>query len=207
MTDFDEYPPHLFRLQEQVAILKKDKWWDELKNVDVHYVQLLERVDSIKETDFTLSNFGPIDPTKVMAAFLTVVPLIFSELDTVTGGLGSGLNEWKILCPNIESYLERGIVPSNLLEKRGELKFQVPSLVPLLNSSYKFYVQCLDKLLNHIDGAEVRDIRCRSEWAMTVQMWTAKCDRRPQHTENERNWVDGRSFETGHHRAEETPGY
>jgi hypothetical protein len=79
-----------------------------------------------------------------------------------------------MLRPKIESYLEHGIVPSNLLEKSGELRFQVPSLVPLLNSSYKFYVQGLDKLLNHIDGADVRDIRCRSEWAMKVQMWTAK---------------------------------
>jgi hypothetical protein len=174
MTDFDEYPPHLFRLQQQLAILKKDEWWDELKNVDVHYVRLLANVDSLKDTDFTLSNFGSLDAKKIMAAFLTVVPMIFSELDTVTVALGSGLEEWKSLCPKIESYLEHGIVPSNLLQKPGELSFHVPSLVPLLNSSYKFYVQWLDNLLNHIDGADVRDIRCRSEWATKVQMWTAK---------------------------------
>lgn len=174
MTDFDEYPPHLFRLQQQLAILKKDKWWDELKSVDAQYVYLLEAVDLMKETDFNLSNFGPIDTSKVKAAFLKVVPAIYSELDTVTVGLESGLEEWKSVCPKIESYLEQGIVPSNLLEKRGELKFHVPSLVPLLNSSYKFYVQLLDTLLNHIDGADVNDIKCRSEWATKVQMWTAK---------------------------------
>jgi hypothetical protein len=78
------------------------------------------------------------------------------------------------VCPKIESYLEHGIVPSNLLQKSGELKFHVPSLVPLLNSSYKFYAQSLDKLLNHIEDAKVGDIKCRSEWATKVQMWTAK---------------------------------
>jgi hypothetical protein len=174
MTDFDEYPPHLFRLQQQVAILKKDEWWDELTKVDAHYVNLLEEVDLMKEADFNLSNFGAIDTTNVKAAFLKVVPLIFSELDTVSAGLESGLKEWKSVCQKIESYLEHGIVPSNLLEKRGELKFHVPSLVPLLNSSYKFYIQLLDRLLNHIDHADVSDIKCRSDWATKVQMWTAK---------------------------------
>lgn len=174
MTEFDEYPPHLFRLQQQAAILQKDKWWDELKNVDVHYVRLLSKVNSLKDTDFTVSSFGSLDSKKIMAAFLTVVPMIFSELDTITAALGPGLEEWRSLCPKIESYLEHGIVPSNLLQEPGELKFQVPSLVPLLNSSYKFYVQSLDKLLNHIDGVDVGDIERRSEWATKVQMWTAK---------------------------------
>jgi hypothetical protein len=174
MTEFDEYPPHLFRLQQQVAILKKDKWWDEIKTVDVHYVHLLKEVDLMKETDFNLSNFGTIDTAKVKAAFLKVVPAIFSELDTITAGLESGLEEWKRVSPKIESYLEHGIVPSNLLEEPGVLKFHAPSLIVLLNSAYKFYVQLLDTLLNHIDGAKVSDISCRSDWAGKVQMWTGK---------------------------------
>jgi hypothetical protein len=174
MTDFDEYPPHLFRLQQQVAVLKKDQWWDELRNVNAHYVKLLEEVDLMKESDFTLSSFGLIDTNKVKTAFFKVVPLIFLELDAVTAGLESGLTEWKRVCPTIESYLEYGIVPSNLLKKRGALEFDVPSLVPLLNASYKFYVQLLDTLLNHIDDADVTNIECRSKWATKVQMWTAK---------------------------------
>ena len=174
MTDFDEYPPHLFRLQQQAAILRKYKWWDELKNVDVHYVRLLEKVESLKTTDFTQSIFPSLDPAKVMTTFLSIVPTIFCSLDMVTAPLATGLEEWKTTSPKIESYLEYGIVPSNLLESPGELKFQVPSLVPLLNSSYKFYVQSLDNLLNHIDKADVNDIECRSQWAKKVQMWTAK---------------------------------
>jgi hypothetical protein len=174
MTNFDEYPPHLFRLQQQVAILKKDKWWDELKGVNSHYINLLQEVDLIKEADFTLSNFGPIDPNGIKAAYLTVVPTIFSELDSVTTGLESGLGDWKKCCPEIENYLEHGVVPSNLLEKAGELKFHVPGLVSLLNSAYKFYVELLDNLLNHIEDANLNDIKIRSYWATKVQMWTAK---------------------------------
>jgi hypothetical protein len=56
----------------------------------------------------------------------------------------------------------------------GELNFKVPSLVPLLNSSYKFYVQSLDKLLDHIDATDLRNIHYRSEWATKIQMWTAE---------------------------------
>ncbi len=174
MTDFDEYPPDLYRLQQQMTVLKKDKWWDELNSVDVHYVHLLEKVDAMKEADFTLSNVSGIDASNIMGAFFTVVPLILPELDAITAGFGSGVTEWKEVCPKIESYLEHGIVPSNLLQKSGELKFHVPSLVSLLNSSYKFYAQSLDKLLNHIEDAKVGDIKCRSEWATKVQMWTAK---------------------------------
>jgi len=102
------------------------------------------------------------------------VPTIFLELDGVTAGLESGLGEWKQVFPKIESYLEYGIVPSNLLENPGELRFHTPSLIALLNSAYKFYVQLLDTLLNHIDGANVGDVACRSDWATKVQTWTAK---------------------------------
>jgi hypothetical protein len=174
MTDFDEYPPHLFRLQQQVAILQKDKWWDELKGLNSHYVTLLHEVAVLKESEFTLSNFGSIDPNAVKAAFLTVVPTIFSELDSVTSGLDSGLTDWKTSSPKIESYLEHGVVPSNLLETPGDLKFHIPGLVSLLNSAYKFYVELLDNLLGHIEDANLDDIKVRSYWATKVQMWTAK---------------------------------
>jgi hypothetical protein len=174
MTEFDEYPPHLFRLKQQVIVLKKDAWWNELIAVPIHYVDLLKEVDAMKDTDFNLSRFGSIDTAKIKGAFLKVVPTIFSELETVTAGLESGLEEWKEVFPKIERYFEHGIVPSNLLEKPGELKFHTPSLTALLNSAYRFYVQSLDALLNHIQDADVGDVACRSDWATKVQTWTAK---------------------------------
>src|SRR6202030_2993689 len=33
MTDFDVYPPDLFRLQQQCELLKKDKWLEELSSL------------------------------------------------------------------------------------------------------------------------------------------------------------------------------
>ena len=68
-------------------------------------MRLLEEVDLMKENDFNLSNFVPIDTAKVKAAFLKVVPMISSELDAISAGPKSGLEELKDVSPKIESYL------------------------------------------------------------------------------------------------------
>ena len=175
MTEFDEYPPDLFRLKQQIAILDKDKWWPELAKVDSHYIKLLQAAEHMKDTDFGFSSAPPIDPTKVTAVFFTVVPQLLSELDSITVGLKSGFDGWMKTSPEIEKYLEHGVVPSSLLEKAGEEpKFTYPDVIALLNSSYKFYVESLDRLLRQIRDADLNSINTRSEWAGKVQMWTAK---------------------------------
>lgn len=174
MADFDEYPPDLFRVKLQAAFLVKDGWWPELVKVDSHYVQLLQAAEQMKDADFGYSIGGTADPDKILSAFLTVLPQVFTELDAITAGLKPGFDAWRKTGAGIETYLEHGVVPSSLLEKKGELKFVRPELVGLLNSSYKFYVESLDRLIAHIKDAEADDVGTRSLWAAKVQAWTSK---------------------------------
>jgi hypothetical protein len=174
MTDFDVYPPDLFRLQQQSELLKKDKWMDELSSVKSHYVDLLREILKIKSTEFNLPTFQLPDASGVSATFFTVLPTILTELDKITSGMLSGLDDWKKTHTHVEDYLKRGIVPSTLLEKSGEPRFLTLSLVSLLNSSYLFYVESLDDLLMNIEGANLANIGTRSEWATKVQTWTSK---------------------------------
>jgi hypothetical protein len=173
MTDFDEsYPPDLFRLKQQVEILVKDQWWSDLVLVDSHYVKVLEAAKQMTDTDFDFP--GMTDPDRVLKAFFTIVPKIFSELESLTTGLGSACGRWKTEHVAVESYLEHGVVPSSLLEKEGEAKFNQPDSIALVNSAYKFYVESLHRLLAHIKDADDSDVRTRSEWASKVEVWTAK---------------------------------
>jgi hypothetical protein len=174
MTDFDEYPPDLFRLQQQGELLKKDKWMDELSSAKCHYIDLLREIPKIKSTEFSLPTFQLTDASGVSVTFFTVLPTILTELDGITAGVPSGLEDWKKTHIHIEDYLKHGIVPSSLLETGKEPKLVTPSLVSLLNSSYQFYVESLDDLLNNIEGADVANIGIRSEWATKVQTWTSK---------------------------------
>jgi hypothetical protein len=176
MTDFDEsYPPDLFRLRQQVAILVKDGWWQDLMRVDSHYVKLLEAVDKIPDGAFDFPGIAPaVDPKTVLISFFTIVPTVFSELESATHGLGSAFQKWKDEYVAVQSYLEHGVVPSSLLEKEDVLKFSQPDAIALLNSAYRFYVESLDKLLGHIKDANANDVKTRSEWAGKIQVWTAK---------------------------------
>ncbi|MGA8429254.1 MAG: hypothetical protein WB729_05505 [Candidatus Sulfotelmatobacter sp.] len=174
MAEFDEYPPDLFRVKQQAAVLVKDKWWPELVKVDSHYVNLLQAAEQMKDTDFGFPVSSQVDPGKILESFLTVVPQVFTELDAVTVGLKSGFDAWNKTGSDVETYLEHGVVPSSLLEKKGQLNFVHPDLVGLLNSSYKFYVESLDRLISHIKDADANDVGTRSAWAGKVQTWTAK---------------------------------
>ena len=171
---FDEYPADLFRVKQQAAVLVKDRWWPELVKVDSHYVKLLQAAEQMTEADFEFPLANQADSAKLLSAFFAVVPQIFSELDAITAGLAPGFEEWTKTKSNVETYLEHGVVPSSLLEKKGELKFVRPHLVGLLNSSYKFYVESLNQLIAHIKDAKVSDIGTRSKWASKVQAWTSK---------------------------------
>lgn len=137
-------------------------------------MSLLQAAEQMKDTDFGFPVSSQVDPGKILESFLTVVPQVFSELDAVTAGLKSGFDAWNRTNKDVETYLEHGVVPSSLLEKKGELNFARPDLVGLLNSSYKFYVESLDRLISHIKDADANDVGTRSAWASKVQTWTAK---------------------------------
>jgi hypothetical protein len=184
--EFDpNYPPDLFRLRKQVAVLKSDGWWEELQKTNSHYVRTLEVAEKLDDTDF---NFGVLtpsdksyDPAKVVETFLGILPNIIEKLNEVTAGdaekpgIQNGAGLWKSSGKLIEEYLKNGVVPSSLIPDSGaEPVF--PSPVALINASYRYYVdvESLPKLLSSIENTNCNSIGDLSYWAKRVEMWTAK---------------------------------
>lgn len=177
-TEFLQYPPDLFRLRQQVAVLQQDKWWLNLQKIDSHYIRTFEAATALRDQDFgflELRNyFTNIDPAVVLSAFYGVIPTIFSELDKITSGLRLGTDGWESTDKGIALYLRNGIVPSSIrLEASGANTIH-PEPVSLLNASYKFYLEGLDDLIANIEGAEVINVGDRTKWAKKVELWTAK---------------------------------
>jgi len=175
-TEFLMYPPDLFRLRQQVGVLKQDKWWDDLQRIDSHYVRTLEAAAALQEGDFgfvELKNYFTIDPAIVLAAFFAVTPKIFDELDAITADLLLATTGWQTTDRNIALYLQNGIVPSSI---RSEVPGSptIPEPVSLLNASYKFYLEGLTLLIANIEGADVNSNEDRTKWAKKVETWTAK---------------------------------
>jgi hypothetical protein len=174
LTEFKEYPPDLFRLRQQVSVLKQDKWWPYVHKIDSHYVRTLEAAGDLEEQTFKMQNYFNTDPEIILAAFFAIVPKISDKLDAITKDLKLGTDEWQTNDQAISLYLENGIVPSSILSASSAGDFIHPKPVSLLNASYKFYLQGLDFLIPNIDGAKVDNKEDRVKWAKKVEMWTAK---------------------------------
>lgn len=174
LTEFKEYPPDLFRLRQQVSVLKQDKWWPYVQQIDSHYVRTLEAAGELKEQNFKMQNYFNTDPGIILAAFFSIVPKISDKLDEITKGLMLGTDEWQKNDQDISLYLQHGIVPSSIRPMGSADDFVHPKPVSLLNASYKFYLERLNLLITNIDGAKVDNKEDRVKWAKKVEMWTAK---------------------------------
>ncbi len=179
------YPPNLFRLRKQVAVLKSDGWWEELQKTDSHYVRTLEAADKLDDTNFTFGVIEPSDksynPARVVEIFFGILPSIIDKLDAITAGdaraagFQDGAALWKSSGKLIEEYLKNGVVPSSLIRDNGSEQV-FPSPVALINASYRFYadVESIPKLLSSIEGMNCNSIGDLSYWSRRVEMWTTK---------------------------------
>jgi hypothetical protein len=174
-TEFSVYPPDLFRLRNQVAVLSADGWWDDLVKTDSHYVRTLEAADGIDDADFTfptLSSIPAFNPAQAISLFFRILPSILVEVNAATVGVENGAGYWKEHGELIEKYLENGVVPSSLIS--GGPHPTTPKPIALMNASYKFYVESLPRLLDRIEEASSDKIMDMAYWAKRVEMWTAK---------------------------------
>ncbi|MGO9316480.1 MAG: hypothetical protein ACLPXT_12235 [Terracidiphilus sp.] len=177
--EFDpNYPSNLFRLRQQVAVLKSDGWWEELQKTDSHYVRTLEVAYKLKEDSFSfevITSDKSYNSQQVVETFFGILPNVIKELDAITGDILDGSALWKSRGKLIEEYLKNGVVPSSLIPKSGyEPVF--PSPVALINASYRYYVdvKSLPKFLSSIEDTNCNSIGELSYWVRRVEMWTVK---------------------------------
>lgn len=173
---FDQYPPDLFRLRLQVSVLKADGWWDKLnaQASNSQYVAALRAADRLKDSEFIYpKGFDPADPAKLGATFAGIVPRLIKELNNATGKIPSGATQWENQTDLIEKYLENGVVPSTLIPD-GVDEPMVPNQIAILNSSYRFYICNLSRLISKIEKANNKRVGDCSDWSKRLEMWAAK---------------------------------
>jgi hypothetical protein len=168
------HPADLFRLKQQVLLLQKLGWWDEVNKIKSHYVDVLRSATNIPPSGFTTIQQNLADET--LKAFLALCPFVMKLLaevmkDFAGKPLESGLGEYKTLGESIGHYLERAVVPSTVLVSGNHW---YPSTVALLNASMKFYLESLEELMNGIEGQKTSLAGHRSRWIKRLESLVGK---------------------------------
>jgi hypothetical protein len=172
------YPPDFLRLRQQISILKKDKWWPDVLEIESHYSRTLAFAEKLTDPEFScrwLEGEAPlaIHVRRLLTCFFNVLPKLEASLEEATAGLKIARDQWAESAELIEAYLEQGVVPSTL-QREEDGPLLIPAPVSLINSAYRFYLQSLPKLLDRIDDAGSGQVTDRAFWSHKVEEWTSK---------------------------------
>jgi dCTP deaminase len=173
---FGQYPPDLFRLRQQVSILKADGWWPKLNKeaTSSQYIATLRAADGLRDREFIYpKGFDPVSRTELRAIFTDIVQRVIEELNNATRRIPSVATKWEHQSDLIEKYLENGVVPSTLIPNSVDEPI-VPDPIAILNSSYRFYICGLSRLISKIENANDKRVGDCSEWSKRLEMWAAK---------------------------------
>jgi len=182
LTFYPAHPAHIVRIKHQVQLLDELKWWPKTQTMNSHYVDVMKASLTMPENSFKfrlLSNMPSLPGAKPVKSFQVIIPEIRKLLQPIRTQIDVGVGEWSRLSKVIEEYLANGIVPSTLYfgKNKKSLKMETPGIVPLLNASYKFYLDSMGSLLKRIDVSKdggPASVKARSKWASKVEEWTMK---------------------------------
>jgi hypothetical protein len=82
-TDFEKYPPDLFRLRQLVTLLETDGWWTSIRGLESHYVKTLIAAKALRDEDFScpwLTRNG-YDSKKILEVFYSLRPSLQTEIE------------------------------------------------------------------------------------------------------------------------------
>jgi hypothetical protein len=166
------HPSHLFRLQQQIALLKSLGWWPHVEKINSHYSDVLQCIDSIDEAKFTFTRSdNPGRAADALAGFLLLCPHIHRAVSSILGGLSSGLGAFEEHEANIREYLSWAVVPSTIV--RDGLTYH-PDPLAIVNASYGLYLESLNGLVNRIENQDPTSVRTKGQWIERLELWTAK---------------------------------
>lgn len=172
------HPADLFRLTQQVLLLQKLRWWDEVDAIKSHYIDVLRDAATVNDTDlkFRTDEKDEQHARQTLQAFLRLVPrlaeLIAEVMKNSEGtNLDSGVDEYQKFGRLIGHYLGKAVVPSTVFDGKHHW---YPDTVTLLNASMKFYLESIEELMNDIEGQKISLAGHRSRWIKRVESLTAK---------------------------------
>jgi len=171
------YPSHPFRVKAQADLLKAEGWWDLIKDLDSRQCEVLRVMLELNTDAFIeAENRAGGESTPFVKALIDVLPEVKNQVGNVTNGIDPRLHEYSILWKPIAEYLSNGIVPStlNVAGTDGTLREVHATPITLLNASYRFYLEGVEKLMSRIKDQDLSSAQSRATWMRRIENWTAK---------------------------------
>lgn len=177
IESYRAYPSHPLRLKLQSELLRREGWWDVIKDMDSRQTALiggLLQLDLQAFVDAEEAAGG--DRAPFFKALLDVLPNVTAEVGRVTDGIDPRLHEYGYLRAPIAEYLGNGIVPStlNVIDASNHLHQAHPTAITLLNAAYRFYLEGVEGLMSKIAGQSPASVLQRAAWMRRTEQWTAK---------------------------------
>lgn len=178
---YEKYPSHIFRLQQQAALLRGTEWWGYITasragKEPSRSATLLSRV---RELPLELHIQNNEKQGKLIPVLETILPMIRAAIGETFDGVDDGFACFSGVNQTIQAYLAAGIVPStlNVRRKGGKREETDPfpaSPLVLLNSGMDFYLNRISDLIGSIPGEKNSSYERRLHWVRRVEEWIAK---------------------------------
>jgi hypothetical protein len=166
------HPSHIFRLQQQIGLMKQLGWWRHVEKSNSHYSEVLQVIMNVDPSKFGFS--PPEKPglgADTLATFLLLCPHIHDAVTATINGLDSGVLAFEQYQKDIRKYLSRAVVPSSLV-RNGVMCH--PDPIAIINAAHGLYLESLDDLINHIKDQDPTSVRARGQWIDRLELWTLK---------------------------------
>ena len=166
------HPSHIFRMQQQIVLLKALGWWSHVQKINSHYSDVLKSIDSVDKTKFAFSQAdNPNRAGDALASFEHVCPHIHDLVKATLGSLDPGVNEFEKYEEDIRKYLTRGVVPSSIIR---DAVMYCPEPVAIVNAAYKLHLENLNELIDRIEEQDLTSVCTRAQWIDRLELWVIK---------------------------------
>ena len=167
------HPSHPFRVKYQGDLLRRLKWWPQIREIDSRHVRVLDALSVLADKEFIGADNAA---APLVEAFFKVIPEINEQLGKIVGSLDSGAYEFGHLREDVSRYLQEGIVPSTITVQisGGGTQQATPSGVALLNCFACFYLEHTEKLMARVEGQNADSAERRVYWIRKLESWTSK---------------------------------
>ena len=171
-----KHPAGLFRLWRQSELLERLGWWEEIRDIDSHFIKLIDASKTLHTAHFVFEKVGAPTGSNILDAFCRCLTGIEDEVFHVAKSLVDDKGKafetksFKDFRNLISLYLGHAVVPSTL---RLNGTFETPSPIVLLNAAHLFYLSGIDGLLSK-GGHVASDLEKRDLWMERVERWTTK---------------------------------
>jgi hypothetical protein len=166
------HPALAYRLKQQVEMLEKLGWWNEMSKSGSHYISVLKNAKSAMEKDFSFPLFPSVETNAIAMAF-ALANVVSTQVENALSPIDNGVAEYNRIRHVVSEYLRHGVVPSSVLDPKDGSTIH-PSPVTILNVAYQLYLDALSDLIKSIEGQDATSVEHRNTWIQRLEMWTSK---------------------------------